>query len=97
MHHGTQSNTLYYLIFQDSNASSGNLKDVKGEWSYYDDMFPEGNEDGFNSDSDFEYEDSYTKKKSKGSAKKGGKIKASSLNLFSHGATSFLLRRTLID
>ena len=39
-------------------------------------MFPEGNEDGFNSDSDFEYDDTYSRKKSKGSAKKGGKTKS---------------------
>ena len=44
----------------------------KAEWSYYDDMFPEGNEDGFNSDSDFEYDDSYSRKKSKSGGKKGG-------------------------
>jgi hypothetical protein len=44
----------------------------KAEWSYYDDMFPEGNEDGFNSDSDFEYDDAYSRKKSKSGGKKGG-------------------------
>ena len=45
----------------------------KSEWSYYDDMFPEGQEGGFNSDSDFDYDDNYTKKKTKAAGgKKGG-------------------------
>jgi len=62
---------------EDSNASSGNMKDEmsKSEWSYYEEMFPEGSEDPFNSDSDFEYEDNYTKKKNKTVGKRGGKSK----------------------
>ena len=36
-------------------------------------MFPEGQEGGFNSDSDFDYDDNYTKKKTKAAGgKKGG-------------------------
>ena len=54
----------------------------KSEWSYYDDMFPEAHEDGFNSDSDFDYDDSYTKKKAKpatGGKRGGSKPKGVSL------------------
>jgi hypothetical protein len=56
------------------------VREDKGEWSYYDDMFPDGNEDGFNSDSDFEYEDSYTKKRAKATGKKASKPKGVRIN-----------------
>lgn len=61
--------------FEDSNTSaSGNAKDdPTKEWSYYDDMFPEGDDVDYNSDSDFEYEDSYSKKKNKSGKKSKGK------------------------
>jgi hypothetical protein len=62
------------IMNDDSNNSGGaNLKeDMTKEWSYYEDMFPENDDVDYNSDSDFEYEDSYSKKKNK-SAKKSGK------------------------
>ena len=47
----------------------------KSEWSYYEDLFPEGPEDPLNSDSDFEYEDNYSKKKNKAVGKRGAKPK----------------------
>jgi hypothetical protein len=45
-------------------------------------MFPEGNEDGFNSDSDFEYDDSYSRKKSKGGKRGGSKPKGVNTFIF---------------
>ena len=46
------------------------------DWSYYEDIFQEGDEDMLNSDSeDFEYEDTYTKKKNAKAAKKPAKPK----------------------
>ena len=46
------------------------------DWSYYEEMFQEGDEDLMNSDSDdFEYEDTYTKKKNAKATKKPPKPK----------------------
>ena len=67
---------------EDSNTSGGNPKEElakAADWSYYEDIFQEGEEDLINSDSDFEYEDTtYTKKKPKG-VKKPSKPKGVSL------------------
>jgi len=61
------------VLNEDSNASGGNGKeDMSKEWSFYEDIFHENDDVDYNSDSDFEYEDSYSKKKNK-SGKKPGK------------------------
>lgn len=67
-------------INEDSNASGGTKDDLAkaSDWSYYEDIFHEGDDDVINSDSDFEYDETYTRKKAKG-AKKPPKPKAVSV------------------
>jgi hypothetical protein len=57
--------SLSSVTNDDSNASGGNAKDdlskPSSEWSYYEDIFHDGDDDIINSDSDFEYDDSYSR------------------------------------
>ncbi len=50
-------------VNEDSNASGGTKDDIGkvSDWGFYEDIFHEGDEDMLNSDSDCDYDESYTR------------------------------------